>query len=597
MPIAAIASAAAAKKALENVIDDIYGLGKTQLGKQIERWKTKSKIDALYKKIKNIRKVKTIWQVEKEIDLLKFYYPAKLKIDDQAKTINYLSDLEYTGNILVQGTIGQGKSIFFRYLASQEMFKGAAIPLFIELRRIKKDEALIGHLLEELKTYGLEMNEGTFRVLAENGKIILFLDAFDEVKEIKRTSLITEIEHFAKRYEKLRIIVSSRPNSGIDVSPFFRVFQLCHLQSDEYQQVIFKMADNDEVAAIINKGISKSEMRIAHLLTTPLMVALLMLRYRIDQTIPENAAAFYGDLFNLLLVRHDKTKAGYVRPKKSDASDIDLYEIFNSICFLTRKDDQGVFTHEELHKYAKKAVSMIGKKYAADKIVEDIIGITCLILEEGGEYKFIHKSVQEYHAACFIKNQPEDSGEKFYKAGWSKLHRWQQELSFLSMIDKYRFLKYFAIPDMKRALGVPRDEDVTAFPRTTLANVMRIVENEGLSVGVNKEGRVVFYFNIHEGESWSMKGSAFGLYIRLMAKCDFLPSLEEMKKRQSVIPKKRFSFDEVYEVRLIDVLNLGLMEKDILRVLNAALKDVYKQLSEAQSFTKRIENNKLVLEL
>ena len=88
MPIAAIASAVAAKKALGNIIDDIYDLGKTQFGQQIKRWKTKSKIETLYKKIKHVRKVKTVWQVEKEVDLLfKFY---GIKIHNITKYTDYI---------------------------------------------------------------------------------------------------------------------------------------------------------------------------------------------------------------------------------------------------------------------------------------------------------------------------------------------------------------------------------------------------------------------------------------------------------------------------------------------------------------------------
>jgi hypothetical protein len=405
MPIKAIVTAAIAKKALENVVDDIYRLATGELRKKINIWKNKSKIETLYKKIKNIRKVKTIWQVEKEIDLLKFYYPSKIEVDQEPKAINDIDDLGYSGNILIQGMIGQGKSIFLRFLTSQEMIKGNAIPLFVELRRIRKNETLTNHLLEEAKSLGLEMDKQTFLFLAKHGKVILFLDAFDEIKESQRSKLITEIEQLAKRYDKLQIIVSSRPDSGIEASPFMRVYELCPLQGNDYKQVIDKMAETDDVASSIMKGIRKSKGKVVQLLTTPLMVALLMLRYRINQSIPENTIAFYDDLFNLLLVRHDKLKAGYIRPRKSSASDMTLFQVFTAICFLTRKSEEGTLNVRQLNDITKRAIEIIGQDYAADKIVADIMTITCLILEEGGECKFIHKSVQEYHGHTLLKNK------------------------------------------------------------------------------------------------------------------------------------------------------------------------------------------------
>ena len=48
MPITAIVTAAIAKKALENVVDDAYRLATGELRKKINIWKNKSKIETLY---------------------------------------------------------------------------------------------------------------------------------------------------------------------------------------------------------------------------------------------------------------------------------------------------------------------------------------------------------------------------------------------------------------------------------------------------------------------------------------------------------------------------------------------------------------------
>ena len=88
-------SAIAAKRGIERVVDDIYELGKSKFGQRLRRWKAKKQIDTLYRKIKQVRFVKTIWQVEKEVDLLRFYYPSKVKAGDEGRTINDLSDIDY----------------------------------------------------------------------------------------------------------------------------------------------------------------------------------------------------------------------------------------------------------------------------------------------------------------------------------------------------------------------------------------------------------------------------------------------------------------------------------------------------------------------
>lgn len=452
MSTTALATAAVAKKALENVVDDLYSLGKGKLRAHFKRWKAKGKIDTLYKKLKNVRFVKTIWQAEREVDLASFYYPIKIKIDNKRTTIHDISDFDYDGNIIVQGTAGQGKSIFFRYLTAIELAKGNAIPLFVELRRLGKTRTLLAHLLKEIKVLGLDVDRPTFHFLAKNGKIVLFLDGIDEVKEGNRTELITEIENLTKQFESLRVFITSRPHSGIANSPYFRVFKLSPLLEKEYEGVIRRQSVSKEIADSIISGVNKSN--IKKLLTTPLMVALLVIRYRADATIPENAVAFFDQLFSLLLHRHDKLKAGYRRPRKSGLSETALLEVFESLCFLTRKFQQDDFNRRALRSYAKEALRVTGHRATPDRVIDDIVDITCLILEESDECRFVHKSVQEFHAACFVKNQPDPTAVNFYEAMKERWDIWQNELVFLSWIDKYRYLKWFHIPEVRRALNL-----------------------------------------------------------------------------------------------------------------------------------------------
>ena len=587
MAIATIAAAAAAKKALENVVDDAYELGKAQFGRKIKRWKAKNKIDGVYKKIKNVRRVKTIWQVEKEVDLAKFYYPAKVIIRKKRKTIDDLSDFGYDGNIIVKGTIGQGKSIFFRFLTSQEMFKGRAIPLFIQLRRIKSNQTLRAHLLRELKALSLEMDEETLLFLAKEGKIILFLDAFDELKEAQRSDIISEVEDLAKSYDNLQILVSTRPNSGIEASPFFRVFELCALEGKEYEQVIAKMAHDETTAINIIKGVGRGKDRIAQLLTTPLMVALLMLRYRVDQSIPENAKAFYGDLFNLLLLRHDKTKAGYRRARKSTVGDAALLEIFNGICYLTRKADVGVLTLNELHSYAKRATMIARQDCPPDNIVSDIIDITCLIVEEGGECRFIHKSVQEYHAACFIKDQPEASAVKFYEAMASKWYSWEQELDFLSIIDKYRFLKFFAIPNMCDLLKY-KDQTLDEWIAAS-GELLGKLGEVTIELSLGESDAHVVSLRWRGPSSWCLRSHHHNSLNRM-----FTLDFKTVAKDIVLFPKAKRAPEKL--VSLVTLAKRRLMAIQIKAIVDLTLQDVQKELESAQDYIKHIEDTQSIFD-
>jgi hypothetical protein len=95
-------------------------------------------------------------------------------------------------------------------------------------------------------------------------------------------------------------------------------------------------------------------------------------------------------------------------------------------------------------------------KLDPDKYLEDIIKVTCLLLREGEDYRFIHKSVQEYYTSAFIKHRPEPIAKKFCDALLQKVlpGNWRQELHFLSEIDRYRFNKYYYLPHLCGFLGV-----------------------------------------------------------------------------------------------------------------------------------------------
>jgi hypothetical protein len=74
--------------------------------------------------------------------------------------------------------------------------------------------------------------------------------------------------------------------------------------------------------------------------------------------------------------------------------------------------------------------------------------------KEGFQFQFIHKSVAEFHAACFILRASDEIAASFYsKLVGGKWQKWRQELVFLSQIDRYRYLRHFYVPTLKKTLS------------------------------------------------------------------------------------------------------------------------------------------------
>ena len=86
-----ILTGVAAKKLVENVITDLYSLAKQEAGFHLKKWKAANHADTIYKRIRQLRLVKTIWQIEKEIDLTSFYHPSRVRISDRRIVVRNLS--------------------------------------------------------------------------------------------------------------------------------------------------------------------------------------------------------------------------------------------------------------------------------------------------------------------------------------------------------------------------------------------------------------------------------------------------------------------------------------------------------------------------
>lgn len=442
--------------AVSKPLNDLYELGKKSTKPKFTKWKTSKNINALYQKISTVQKVKTIWQIDKEVNLKSFYYPSRLLIDGNEIQVSSVAKIPDDGNVVIQGTVGQGKSILMRYLCSQELRRGKTIPIFFELRKIQGNENLRHHINLILDELDFDDPSTVFSYAAKAGLMTVFLDGFDEVEPERIMPLISELEHLSKKYEKLKIIVSSRPDSGIEKSSFFRVYKVCPLNKNDHAGFLEKLLKGKGQEQVILDAINASQTQIQSLLTTPLMISLLVITYKSEQKIPSQISEFYENLFQILLSRHDKTKPGYSRYRKcKDIAEKQLQEIFEAFCYLTSRDSLSVLSPDNVYKYSKDASEIVEIPCIAENFVNDICKVACVILEDGLNYHFIHKSVQEYYCASFIKRQPDELAKVFYSSLAEKRYEpWRQVLNFCNEVDNYRLTKYFTLPHLNNLLNL-----------------------------------------------------------------------------------------------------------------------------------------------
>jgi hypothetical protein len=402
-------------------------------------------LKTLSEKILEVIKVKTIYKGDDSIDLHEFYVATKIdKIQGAVDSILNISDK----SIVLEGTVGQGKSIFMRYLTYQEATKGQKVPIFFELRRLEDNQTLRAAISDKIKNWIPLFNDDDFEKFSISGSLVLFLDGFDEVPYEKAGRLINEIEGWCERYEDLQIIISSRPEAEIQKLNSFRVFKLSSYDFDEQSKLIDKLVPEEESRNLLKQAIEDSTIEIKELLLTPLMVTLFVMRYRASLEIPNNQNEFYQELFSVLISRHDKTKPGYKRGLSSNLTETQLQEVFEEFCFNTCNKDKLVFSHAEVIRFIDECLKRQRMEVSAENVLEDFSKVICLLLKDGMDYSFIHRSIQEYFYSSFISKKSEKAKEVFYKKclSNSQIHnRTINILNFLKRNDTYSYNKYYQL--------------------------------------------------------------------------------------------------------------------------------------------------------
>lgn len=445
------------------VINDIYRATKGAVKNSFEHWQEAGFPKRIAKKIGSISLVKTLWRPDDDVSLLKFYHPPRIKTLEarEGKHVNRVTDID-EGNIVIEGIVGQGKSIFLRWLAIQEAKNeiNTRIPVFIELRTLHKNYLLRDAIFQILESYEVKICANSFDHLAKSGKLVLLLDAFDELDESLIRKTLNEITFLAKKYESMQIIVSSRPGNEIQKISGFKRVKICELRRDEYTKFLFKMGISAVKNAEIVEAIKDSVSGVSNLITTPLMLTLVVIVYEFEKEIPPTLPDFFERLFQIVLTKHDRLKDGFNRKRHSGLSDRKLQDLFEAFCFMALQNGHGrSLTGEQFTEVYQQAVEYIDNcNCDQEKFQTDITKGACLMLEEGVDTStFLHKSLMEYYAAAFIKHSTDEVAKMFYEAAGDNIKIWREVVKFLSSIDPYRYSKDFALPQITALLTKHND--------------------------------------------------------------------------------------------------------------------------------------------
>ncbi|MFP8817352.1 NACHT domain-containing protein [Acinetobacter johnsonii] len=403
-------------------------------------------------KINSTQYVRTIRELDEVVSIFDFFVPLDMvkKEDSKPKKIKCLEILSSEKPVLMLGIVGHGKSTLMRVLAVNDFNYNKKFSFFYELKNISDNLTLDG-LIKDL--FNDWMNVNDFKLMEKmlnSGGISIFFDGFDEVGLAKENKVSVLLEKFVNKYKKVKVVVSSRYDCDLERSTVFEKYSISKLGLETQKSIINKVVGSAELQNSILESIRIAKIEIKKLLITPLMVNLYILTFNKEQILPETVSQFYSRLFDLVLRRHDNTKIAFSRERKSKLDQARFQEVFRSISYLCCRNEKYTFNYTDFNKIVENSLRNLKiKNENVDDIIDDIVSILCLIIKEGDNYDFIHRSISEYYAAEFISNY--GKSEVLYEDINRNYYKYRVVCIFLESIDKYNFYKNFLLDKYEEA--------------------------------------------------------------------------------------------------------------------------------------------------
>lgn len=371
-------------------------------------------------------RIKTIIYRRVPQDLYSFYECVGVECNNETIDTNDVSNIFKKDNkIIITGIGGMGKSIMLKHFLLNTIQFTESIPVFIELRSFNsyeiKDISLKETIFKVLKNNGFNLAEQYFEDSLLEGGYTILLDGFDEVNRDLTNKVSSEIKSISDKYSKNNFVVSSRPCDEFIGWNDFTEMSVLPLTKDQALSLISKIEFDKNVKKIFYKELDERLFTdYESFASNPLLLNIMLLTFNNHASIPDKLNDFYDQAFSTLFNMHDATKDAYVRDIRTSLGCEDFKLIFSYICFKSYFNDEYEFSEHRLREYIAKAKEKYENiVFTVDDFVEDLTLSVCMLVKEGLEYRFSHRSFQEYFAAWYTCKLTDDVQSKLL-TNWIK---------------------------------------------------------------------------------------------------------------------------------------------------------------------------------
>jgi len=231
--------------------------------------------------------------------------------------------------------------------------------------------------------------------------------------------LIKQLLKLSNKYPLCPIFISSRPDQIFNGIEEFSIFSVLSLDVVSATNLIEKLPFDLEIkkkfiADLRNGLFEKHE----SFLSNPLLLSIMLLTYGENAEIPSKLSIFYNQAYEALFQRHDANKGGYSRTRLTHLDIQDFSRVFSLFALQTYERRLFKMPHTDCLNFISKARDSIHLEFKPEDYFNDLLSAACLLIEDGLEVAFSHRSFQEYFVALYISSASPEVQEKLINRYW-----------------------------------------------------------------------------------------------------------------------------------------------------------------------------------